>query len=230
MRGNDPRLGFVGRDVLGQFSPRNARADRADARLPIHLLLATDVLSEGLDLHQANVLVHLDLPWTAARLEQRLGRLRRMGSPHARVHVYAIGPPPHARELATVVRALQRKVRLVTSLVGLPDAAALDSALGAGSRRSGPDLAAATERVRRTLDAWQQHEPECVSHPALSCDSSPTPSVAVRAIGACDHPWRVLALIETVNAKMRLFRVPEFLATAFLLAVIALLVHVLLGA
>ncbi|SDI03428.1 Formate hydrogenlyase subunit 4 [Pseudomonas benzenivorans] len=40
----------------------------------------------------------------------------------------------------------------------------------------------------------------------------------------------LLALIETINAKMRLFRVPEFLATAFLLAVIALLVHVLLGA
>ncbi len=39
----------------------------------------------------------------------------------------------------------------------------------------------------------------------------------------------LLALIETVNAKMRLFRVPEFLATGFLLAVIALLVHVLLG-
>ncbi len=38
-----------------------------------------------------------------------------------------------------------------------------------------------------------------------------------------------LALIETINAKMRLFRVPEFLATAFLLAVIALLTHVLLG-
>ena len=40
----------------------------------------------------------------------------------------------------------------------------------------------------------------------------------------------LLAMIETINAKMRIFRVPEFLATAFLLAVIALLVHVLLGA
>ena len=37
-----------------------------------------------------------------------------------------------------------------------------------------------------------------------------------------------LALIETASAKMRLFRVPEFLATAFLLAVIGLLVHELL--
>ncbi|HET9650644.1 MAG TPA: NADH-quinone oxidoreductase subunit H [Usitatibacter sp.] len=40
----------------------------------------------------------------------------------------------------------------------------------------------------------------------------------------------LLALIETVLAKMRIFRVPEFLATAFLLGVLSLLVHILLGA
>jgi formate hydrogenlyase subunit 4 len=40
----------------------------------------------------------------------------------------------------------------------------------------------------------------------------------------------MLALIETILAKMRIFRVPEFLATAFLLGVLALLVHLLLGA
>ena len=39
-----------------------------------------------------------------------------------------------------------------------------------------------------------------------------------------------LAAVETANAKMRIFRVPEFLATAFLLAVIGMLVHILLGA
>ncbi len=40
----------------------------------------------------------------------------------------------------------------------------------------------------------------------------------------------VLAYIETILAKMRIFRVPEFLAAAFLLGVLALLVHLLLGA
>jgi formate hydrogenlyase subunit 4 len=40
----------------------------------------------------------------------------------------------------------------------------------------------------------------------------------------------VLAVIEASNAKMRIFRVPEFLTTAFLLAVIGMLVHFLLGA
>ncbi len=39
----------------------------------------------------------------------------------------------------------------------------------------------------------------------------------------------LLALLEAVSAKMRIFRVPEFLATAFLLAVIGLLVNILLG-
>jgi formate hydrogenlyase subunit 4 len=39
----------------------------------------------------------------------------------------------------------------------------------------------------------------------------------------------LLAFIETVSAKMRIFRVPEFLATAFMLAVIGLLVNILLG-
>ena len=40
----------------------------------------------------------------------------------------------------------------------------------------------------------------------------------------------LLALIETLLAKMRVFRVPEFLASAFLLGVLGLLVHLLLGA
>ena len=37
-----------------------------------------------------------------------------------------------------------------------------------------------------------------------------------------------LAFLETVSAKMRIFRVPEFLGTAFLMAVIAMLIHILL--
>jgi len=49
--------------------------------------------------------------------------------------------------------------------------------------------------------------------------------VAKLAVGGA-----ALALIEILSAKMRIFRAPEFLGTAFLLAVLAMLVHVLLGA
>jgi formate hydrogenlyase subunit 4 len=39
-----------------------------------------------------------------------------------------------------------------------------------------------------------------------------------------------LAIVETLSAKLRVFRVPEFLAAAFMFAVLGLLVHLLLGA
>ena len=45
----------------------------------VTLLLATDLLSEGVNLQDASVVVHLDLPWNPARLAQRLGRVRRPG-------------------------------------------------------------------------------------------------------------------------------------------------------
>jgi len=44
----------------------------------------------------AAVVVHLDLPWTTARLTQRLGRIWRIGSQHSRVYEYAIAPPAAA--------------------------------------------------------------------------------------------------------------------------------------
>src|SRR5262245_27553285 len=62
------------------------------------------------------------------------------------------------------------------------------------------------------------------SSPAALLASIPLLGVKLAAAGA------LLALIETVSAKLRVFRAPEFLATAFLFAVLGLLVHLLLGA
>jgi formate hydrogenlyase subunit 4 len=62
------------------------------------------------------------------------------------------------------------------------------------------------------------------SSPAVLFASIPLLGVKLAAAGA------LLALIETVSAKLRVFRAPEFLATAFLFAVLGLLVHLLLGA
>ena len=46
------------------------------ASSPIRVLLASDMASEGLNLHQAcHQLVHYDLPWSFSRIQQRNGRL-----------------------------------------------------------------------------------------------------------------------------------------------------------
>ena len=73
-------------DALARFTATTqADSSRRYADV-IEMLIATDLLSEGLNLQNASVVVHLDLPWTAARLTQRVGRVWRMTSPHARIH------------------------------------------------------------------------------------------------------------------------------------------------
>ena len=60
------------------------------------------------------------------------------------------------------------------------------------------------------------------SAPAALLASIPVLAAKLAVAGA------LLALLETVSAKLRVFRAPEFLATAFLFAVLGLLVHLLL--
>jgi hypothetical protein len=106
--------------VLGRFAPAatgSAQPPRAEA---IDLLITTDLLSEGLNLQDASVVIHLDLPWTTARLTQRLGRVWRMDSRHDRVHEYAIAPPAPADEVLRITRILTRKAGDAWSAVGEP--------------------------------------------------------------------------------------------------------------
>ena len=87
------------------------RAPFAAARDQITMAIATDVLSEGVNLQGASIVVHLDLPWTPAGLEQRVGRAARLGSPHAEVHMHGLAPPLDAQRLLGLTNLLARKRR-----------------------------------------------------------------------------------------------------------------------
>jgi hypothetical protein len=75
----------------------------------ISLVITTDLLSEGVNLQGTSVIVHLDIPWTPAALEQRVGRAARMGSPHPVVHVHGIATPTGAERLLALGRRLAHK-------------------------------------------------------------------------------------------------------------------------
>jgi len=142
-----------------------AAALGARRRLPVRLLIATDVLSEGLSLRLAGVVVHLDLPWTVARLEQRVGRLRRPGSPHRVVHVHAIGPPIGTRAMSRLVRVLRRKAYLVAPFAGsgtdpIEELLDLRRHPGGGSAHT-RDSQQTTERLRDIIACWR--DPGCSS-------------------------------------------------------------------
>ena len=52
-----------------------------------HIVLASEIASEGLDFEFANVMVNYDLPWNPMRVEQRIGRLDRYGQRSATIHI-----------------------------------------------------------------------------------------------------------------------------------------------
>ena len=102
-------------EVLAQFA---ADAPPTNPVERIDLILTTDLLSEGIDLRGASVIVHLDLPWNPARMEQRVGRARRMGSPFDAIHVYTFVPPTAAERLIELQRRLSEKVKTARAVVG----------------------------------------------------------------------------------------------------------------
>lgn len=56
------------------------------------IVISTEVLAEGVNLHRANVIVNYDTPWNSTRLMQRIGRVNRIGSVAKEVHVFNFFP------------------------------------------------------------------------------------------------------------------------------------------
>lgn len=57
-----------------------------------NIVISTEVLAEGVNMHRANVIVNYDTPWNSTRLMQRIGRVNRIGSKAESVHIYNFFP------------------------------------------------------------------------------------------------------------------------------------------
>lgn len=137
--------------VLRWFGPT-----RADSPHAPWVLLTTDLAAEGLDLQHAGRIVHYDMPWTPARLEQREGRARRHGSVHPTVEVVRFGIPACLDRRLGIVAALRRKRELPARL-GLGQEVepawtwGRSMARRYGRRDAGGGIAAGTHRHFRML-------------------------------------------------------------------------------
>jgi superfamily II DNA or RNA helicase len=160
-------------EALQLFAPRSQGRPPPPPHLAIHLLITTDILAEGVNLQDAGVVVHLDLPWTAALRDQRVGRCVRIGSSHAAVHVYRVAPS----------RAVEQRVRLEARVLRK---AALARRVITGDARHAP--ADRVPELQAMLERWRDDRPR-----SGSSDDTDLPLVAAQradvraALTVVDH-------------------------------------------
>lgn len=109
---------------------------------PMRLLLATDVASEGVNLHhQCHHIIHYDLPWSIITLIQRNGRIDRFGQKHSPVIRYLMvetregllkGDSEIFERLVSKVEEINRSTRTGESVLKLYDAKREEEAIGDG--------------------------------------------------------------------------------------------------
>ena len=134
----------------GVFEHRQRdRLKDAVQRGTMRLLLGTDAASEGLNLQRLGTLINLDLPWNPSRLEQRKGRIQRIGQTRLVVDVYNLR---YANSVEDRVRELlSQRLEGISRLFGqLPDTLEdvwVHVALGK------------LEKARQTIDAVPEQHP-----------------------------------------------------------------------
>lgn len=115
----------------------------------VTLLLATDAASEGLNLQACSYLINYDMPWNPMRVEQRIGRIDRLGQVRDVVHIRNYFIEGTVEEL--VYSALASRITTFTTLLGN-----LQPILGE------------TERTFQTIFRAPRHERQATQELALS--------------------------------------------------------------
>lgn len=104
-----------------RFSPKsnNRSVSAADE---VRVLICTDVLSEGQNLQDSNVVVNFDLPWAIIRLIQRAGRVDRIGQRAEEIHCYSFLPADGVEQLIQLRSRIRQRLKENAEVVGTDEA------------------------------------------------------------------------------------------------------------
>lgn len=99
--------------VIENFDAR-ARFPKDDYRI----LITTEVLSEGVNLHRANVVVNYDIPWNPTRLMQRVGRINRVDTKFDKIYSFNFFPTEQSNDQIKLKEAAEAKIQAFITLLG----------------------------------------------------------------------------------------------------------------
>lgn len=106
----------VSRDIItANFDPNRKGREQED---DLKILIATDVLAEGINLHRSNVLVNYDLPWNPTRVLQRAGRVNRLGSKFPKVYIFNFFPTTQSDEHLGLEVNITNKIQMFHDILG----------------------------------------------------------------------------------------------------------------
>ncbi len=112
--------------IVARFAPRANPEHRLSAGTQeIDTLVATDVLSEGLNLQDCDKVINYDLHWNPVRLIQRFGRIDRIGTEHDEIHGLNFLPETELDRNLGLRETLAQRIREIHATIG-EDAAILD--------------------------------------------------------------------------------------------------------
>ena len=98
-------------EVIKRFAPKSNGAPNMSPGEQIDVLICTDLVSEGLNLQDAGIVISYDLPWNPMKLLQREGRIDRLGSTNPKVQIYNFIPEDGFEELLAAVANVQAGIR-----------------------------------------------------------------------------------------------------------------------
>ncbi|RKZ28513.1 helicase [bacterium] len=112
--------------VVGRFAPKaNPWYRPRSGESELQIVIATDVLAEGLNLQDCDKVINYDLHWNPVRLIQRLGRIDRIGSEKERVWAFNFLPEKGIERHLGLHDRLAQRIQEIHDTIG-EDAAILD--------------------------------------------------------------------------------------------------------
>ena len=83
-----------------------------------NIIVTTEVLAEGVNLHRSNVVVHYDTPWNSTKLMQRIGRVNRIGTKASKIYNYVFYPSAQGDSQLRLNRTALMKIQGFHSAFG----------------------------------------------------------------------------------------------------------------